>query len=193
MDARELQHQQHQQHHHQQHQQQSLLMGPTSYSTGNNMIPPPGQSAAAAAAAAARFPFTTLGPQSPSQSQSQQQSQQPQSRPLDAFNSSAGFDGSPASLRATGGAGGFGIDPNKKKRGRPRKYTPDGNIALRLAPSQSPASHVADSGGVGGSGGGGDSASDPPAKRNRGRPPGSGKRQLDALGNSYNVNFVGEN
>ncbi|KAL5862497.1 hypothetical protein ACOSQ3_000011 [Xanthoceras sorbifolium] len=136
-------------------QQPNILMGPTSYST-NNIIPQP--------SSAPRFQFNSLAPQSPP-SQSQPQ---PQSKSLDSF----GFDGSP-SFRA----GGFAIDPSKKKRGRPRKYTPDGNIALRLAPTQSPASH-ADSGG----GAADNSGSEPTAKRNRGRPPGSGKKQLDALG-----------
>ncbi|KAK1566441.1 hypothetical protein Q3G72_000007 [Acer saccharum] len=146
--------------------QPNMLMGPTSYST-NAMIPQP--------SSAPRFHFNSLAPpphSPPSQSQLQQQ---PHSKPID----SLAFDGSPS----FGGAGSFGIDPNKKKRGRPRKYTPDGNIAsnmtLRLAttPSPSPASHANSSAGAPAN-----SASDQPAKRNRGRPPGSGKKQLDALG-----------
>lgn len=107
------------------------------------------------------FPFNSLGvapPQSPPSSSKQV---------LPPLDSLSGLEG---------GSSSFG-DPNKKKRGRPRKYTPDGNIALRLGTTQpSPVSaslpsHPAVS-----------SPSDTPAKRNRGRPPGSGKRQLDALG-----------
>lgn len=150
-----------------QHGHSNILMGPSSFATNTTMIPPP----SSAAHAANRFQFSSLAPPSPSPSQSQAQ---PQSKPPDSLSAVNPFDGS-QSLRA--GGGGFAIDPSKKKRGRPRKYAPDGNIALRLAPTQSPASHGGDSGG-----GGDTSASEPPAKRNRGRPPGSGKRQLDALG-----------
>ncbi|XP_050376264.1 AT-hook motif nuclear-localized protein 13 [Argentina anserina] len=105
--------------------------------------------------------------------------QQPPSKPLDSMSPSP-FDGS---LRPSG-SGGFSIDSSstasagKKKRGRPRKYSPDGNIALGLAPAQVSASapvvvHGESSATM---------SSDPPAKKNRGRPPGSGKKQLDALG-----------
>uniref|UniRef100_A0A1J3DC99 AT-hook motif nuclear-localized protein n=1 Tax=Noccaea caerulescens TaxID=107243 RepID=A0A1J3DC99_NOCCA len=92
-----------------------------------------------------------------------------------------------------------GSDPTKKKRGRPRKYAPDGNIALGLAPTSpllSAASNSYGGGGgdgvVGDSGGGGGNANsaDPPAKRNRGRPPGSSKKQLDALGGTAGVGFT---
>lgn len=64
----------------------------------------------------------------------------------------------------------------KKKRGRPRKYSPDGNIALGLAPVSSPvaATSAASAGDSGNA--------DAPPKKHRGRPPGSGKKQLDALG-----------
>ncbi|MFQ6627015.1 hypothetical protein Gotur_005932 [Gossypium turneri] len=79
----------------------------------------------------------------------------------------------------------------KKKRGRPRKYAPDGNIALQLAPTTQIPSHSADHAGndsvglpsVG-------AAAEPPPKRNRGRPPGSGKRQIDALGGVSGVGFT---
>ncbi|KAH9317697.1 hypothetical protein KI387_019466, partial [Taxus chinensis] len=67
------------------------------------------------------------------------------------------------------GMGGGSDSSGKKKRGRPRKYGPDGSMALALSPlaSSSP--------------GGGYSS--PLQKRGRGRPPGSGKKQrLAALG-----------
>lgn len=65
----------------------------------------------------------------------------------------------------------------KKKRGRPRKYSPDGNIALGLAPTHASPSSAPAAGDSG--------ASDAPPKKHRGRPPGSGKKQLDALGTCY--------
>ncbi|KAG6533435.1 hypothetical protein ZIOFF_007304 [Zingiber officinale] len=73
-------------------------------------------------------------------------------------------------LSAVRQGGVFNLDePMKKKRGRPRKYGPDGSMSLGLTPSS--ASGYSNSPG-----------SDPTAKR-RGRPPGSGKKQqLDALG-----------
>ncbi|CAN7091553.1 unnamed protein product [Brassica rapa subsp. narinosa] len=70
-----------------------------------------------------------------------------------------------------------GIDQSqqqvKRKRGRPRKYAPDGTIALGLAPT-SPLLGDGDSGRV----------NTNSAKRARGRPPGSIKKQYDALGTS---------
>ena len=78
----------------------------------------------------------------------------------------------------------------KKKRGRPRKYKPDGAVTLGLSPSSSSTPHSSNSGmgtmvstpGSGfGSGGSGSGA--PSEKRGRGRPPGSGKmQQLASLG-----------
>ncbi|OMO77253.1 hypothetical protein CCACVL1_15130 [Corchorus capsularis] len=102
---------------------------------------------------------------------------------------------------AAAAAGGLQLRYNsepamKKKRGRPRKYAPDGNIALlQLAPTTPISSNSAnhgggDSVGLGSSSGGGGAASEPPAKRNRGRPPGSGKRQIDALGGVGGVGFT---
>ncbi|KAG2676606.1 hypothetical protein I3843_12G061700 [Carya illinoinensis] len=160
---------------------QNMMVGPTSYpmlnaiATSNNnsnapimistssgggptMIPPP---------TAARFPFNSAV----------------SAKPLDSFNSSnnnnnAGpYDGSPPSRQS-----GFSIDTSsaaaKKKRGRPRKYSPDGNIALGLAPTPISSSSVANHGDSGST----MPSSEPPLKKHRGRPPGSGKRQLDALG-----------
>ncbi|XP_076912213.1 AT-hook motif nuclear-localized protein 10-like [Bidens hawaiensis] len=88
-------------------------------------------------------------------------------------------------------SGGYGIE-QKKKRGRPRKYSqsPDGGsgIALGLAPA--PVNAVG-----GGSlensneGSGGTTNLDSAGKKHRGRPPGSGKKQMDALG-SAGVGFT---
>lgn len=69
-------------------------------------------------------------------------------------------------------------DPVKKKRGRPRKYAPDGQVSLGLSPlparpKRSPAS---------------DSQA---LKRSRGRPPGTGrKQQLATLGKSFTFDMV---
>ncbi|WOL06999.1 AT-hook motif nuclear-localized protein 10-like [Canna indica] len=96
----------------------------------------------------------------------------PASKPVDMTSplyQGDGFSG----MRQGGGPGGMFnvVDQVKKKRGRPRKYGPDGSMALALTPSS--ASGYSNSPA---------SASDPASKR-RGRPPGSGKKQqLDALG-----------
>ncbi|KDP24418.1 hypothetical protein JCGZ_26547 [Jatropha curcas] len=121
--------------------------------------------------AAAGFPFNSVGPP-------RSQSKAPSSDGV--------FDGS-SPPSSTGMR--FSMEPAKKKRGRPRKYTPDGNIALGLSPT--PISSSANSLGHADSGGGTSGvASEPPAKRNRGRPPGSGKKQLDALGGVGGVGFT---
>ncbi|OMO58637.1 hypothetical protein COLO4_34452 [Corchorus olitorius] len=67
-----------------------------------------------------------------------------------------------------------GEQPVKKKRGRPRKYAPDGQVSLGLLPmpAKPKASSASDASGQ---------------KRNRGRPPGSGrKQQLANLGEWMN-------
>lgn len=71
----------------------------------------------------------------------------------------------------------------RKKRGRPRKYAPDGSMALALAPISSAAGGAAPPGQQPQHGFSISSPpSDPNAKR-RGRPPGSGKKkQFEALG-----------
>ncbi|KAL3619402.1 hypothetical protein CASFOL_036972 [Castilleja foliolosa] len=81
-------------------------------------------------------------------------------------------DGSPS---GSGGGGLFSSEQEsvRKKRGRPRKYSPDSSIGLGLSPA--PVSQIS-------SAGGGTPSADTPAKRNRGRPPGSVKKQMDALG-----------
>ncbi|CAL5429523.1 unnamed protein product [Camellia sinensis] len=109
----------------------------------------------------------------------------PSSKPMDSLNSQHYGDGS---LRPSG----FNIEPARKKRGRPRKYSPDGNIALGLAPTpttHAPVTPISSSVVGPGDTSVGTQSSDPPAKRSRGRPPGSGKKQLDALG-SFGVGFT---
>ncbi|GAU24833.1 hypothetical protein TSUD_157460 [Trifolium subterraneum] len=132
------------------HQQQSTIMvGPTSYApTNTSMISPNSSATNLMAPATARFPFSS----------SQQSSEPPFSVTHDAPPSS------PSTLA-------------KKKRGRPRKYSPDGNIALGLAPTRVSSPAAATSASAGDSGN-----ADAPPKKHRGRPPGSGKKQLDALG-----------
>lgn len=61
-------------------------------------------------------------------------------------------------------------EPVKKKRGRPRKYGPDGPVSLGLSPMSAPPNLTQGS-------------TSPSQKRSRGRPPGSGrKQQLATLG-----------
>lgn len=91
----------------------------------------------------------------------------PTSMPLDSLNVSP-YDGSHS--------GNFNVDSGKKRRGRPRKYAPDGNnIALGLTPTTVTSSLPH-----------GDLSvtpdSEQPARKARGRPPGSGKKQTNALG-----------
>ncbi|CAN0842867.1 AT-hook motif nuclear-localized protein 8 [Linum grandiflorum] len=180
-------------HLHQQHQQAAanMMMAPTPPSSYPTMIVPP-SSAAAAAAAAAGFPFNSVILRSPLT-----QPPPPESKPPLLSDVAAGsFDEpSPASSGMR-----FSIEPAKKKRGRPRKYTPDGNIALGLSTTPVSSSAAAagsvghgDSGGGEGSGGGAApafSSSDNPARRHRGRPPSSVKRQLDALGGVGGIGFT---
>lgn len=69
----------------------------------------------------------------------------------------------------------MGSEPLKRKRGRPRKYGPDGSMALGSAPKPPTVAINQSSGG---------SASPTSLKKVRGRPPGSGKKQqLELLGN----------
>ncbi|KAF3325545.1 putative lysozyme-like protein [Carex littledalei] len=81
---------------------------------------------------------------------------------------------------------GSGTEPVKKKRGRPRKYGPDGSMALALVPGGAtsagggltPPGFASSPGGVPGSG-------DGVKKPKGGRPPGSSKKvQMAALGSA---------
>nr|KJB25331.1 hypothetical protein B456_004G186000 [Gossypium raimondii] len=174
-------------------QAQQMVIGPTSSSyPSNSTLITSNQTANIPPSSAHRFSFNPLT--SPPQHHLQQfhqqhhhhqqhhQNQQPL-KPLHSLNSVA-FDGSPQFQ--------YNTEPTiKKKRGRPRKYAPDGNIALQLAPTTQIPSHSAnhagnDSVGLPSVG----AAAEPPPKRNRGRPPGSGKRQIDALGGVSGVGFT---
>ncbi|KAG4134775.1 hypothetical protein ERO13_D08G177700v2 [Gossypium hirsutum] len=174
-------------------QAQQMVIGPTSSSyPSNSTLITSNQTANIPPSSAHRFSFNPLT--SPPQHHLQQFHQQhhhhqqhhqnqQQLKPLHSLNSVA-FDGSPQFQ--------YNTEPTiKKKRGRPRKYAPDGNIALQLAPTTQIPSHSAnhagnDSVGLPSVG----AAAEPPPKRNRGRPPGSGKRQIDALGGVSGVGFT---
>lgn len=95
-----------------------------------------------------------------------------------------------------------GADTVKRKRGRPRKYGPDGSIAMALVPSPPPTAAAPPPPGVNFSPSmhqppslavpppsGMPSSPSPSTKKARGRPPGSGKKQpVEALG--ININFL---
>uniref|UniRef100_A0A803QUY5 AT-hook motif nuclear-localized protein n=1 Tax=Cannabis sativa TaxID=3483 RepID=A0A803QUY5_CANSA len=95
---------------------------------------------------------------------------------------------------------GSGNEPMKRKRGRPRKYGPDGTMALALSPSvpvshsggggfSSPHTGVAPPPSDGGLAGGPGSPSS--TKKARGRPPGSSKKQqLDGMGFGFTPHVI---
>lgn len=99
---------------------------------------------------------------------------------------------------AAASGGGGGEPMVKRKRGRPRKYGPDGTMALGLSPNPPSVGVTQSSGGgfssppptaaMSGGGGGPTSSS---LKKARGRPPGStGKKQrFDAFGNGPFIIF----
>lgn len=84
---------------------------------------------------------------------------------------------SPPAVSSHGGVGlGEGVsqaESVKRRRGRPRKYGPDGSVALALSPISSSAPY----GSVIGSSSASESGA-PTQKRGRGRPPGTGRKQL---------------
>lgn len=97
--------------------------------------------------------------------------------PLAMYRPDSTPPGMPQPVSGSGGAlvvsvSGSGGELVKKKRGRPRKYGPDGTMGSAVKAE------------AGGQSGGAGSNSNPDGKR-RGRPPGSGKKkQLDALGSA---------
>nr|GFC87849.1 AT-hook motif nuclear-localized protein 8-like [Tanacetum cinerariifolium] len=79
---------------------------------------------------------------------------------------------------------GYSFEPAKKKRGRPRKYSPvgdGGNVALGLSPGPVVSNLENSNDGSGGMTIA-DVNVDLSVRKHRGRPAGSGKKQLDALG-----------
>ncbi|KAG6633645.1 hypothetical protein CIPAW_12G062600 [Carya illinoinensis] len=131
-----------------------MMVGPTSYPMLNAIATSNNNSNAPIMISTTRFPFNSAV----------------SAKPLDSFNSSNNNNNAGPIDTSSAAA--------KKKRGRPRKYSPDGNIALGLAPTPISSSSVANHGDSGST----MPSSEPPLKKHRGRPPGSGKRQLDALG-----------
>ncbi|KAE9606841.1 putative PPC domain, AT hook, DNA-binding protein [Lupinus albus] len=129
-----------------------------------------------------QFTFTTMAhqhhrhhPQQPQRSLASVSNKNPSYQPVNINNSASPYVQDPSTalkpraLTAT--------DSGMKKRGRPRKYSNDGDsIALDMATAK--IQHVSSpplAGSV-------TSSTEPPAKKHRGRPPSSGKKQLDAIG-----------
>ncbi|KAF5201128.1 At-hook motif nuclear-localized protein [Thalictrum thalictroides] len=81
-------------------------------------------------------------------------------------------------------------EPMKRKRGRPRKYGPDGTMALALTPA--PQTQVVQNSGGGGfsPSSGGPASPSSSMKKSRGRPPGSGKKQQMAALGSAGIGFT---
>ncbi|CAA6655607.1 unnamed protein product [Spirodela intermedia] len=70
------------------------------------------------------------------------------------------------------------VEPVKRKRGRPRKYGPDGTMSLGLSPLSSTGPGAGSSPGSSGVVSmAGSGSAPPPQKRGRGRPPGTGRKQ----------------
>ncbi|XP_022720634.1 AT-hook motif nuclear-localized protein 10-like isoform X2 [Durio zibethinus] len=119
----------------------------------------------------------------------------PTYQPASSYGGAEGSTGGPpvTQAQALNMSMGMGNEPMKRKRGRPRKYGPDGTMPLALVPAPSTVSVTQSN-----SGGfpsppppsGGSATSPTSMKKARGRPPGSGKKQqLEALG-SAGVGFT---
>jgi len=139
---------------------------------------PPGMPPTSAANVMHGMPLAFNNPMAPSPGASSPMNMKPADMPLGPiYRPDSGAPG----LQQHPGSGGVAVSGGelvKKKRGRPRKYGPDGSIGLGLKSAAAAGTEAA-----GGRSGGGGSSSNPDGKR-RGRPPGSGKKkQLDALGN----------
>lgn len=84
---------------------------------------------------------------------------------------------------------GIGEPVVKRKRGRPRKYGPDGTMALALSPA-TPQSLPTPGGGVFSPSSLGSASPSSSMKKSRGRPPGSGKKQQMAALGSAGIGFT---
>uniref|UniRef100_A0A0D6R8S0 AT-hook motif nuclear-localized protein n=1 Tax=Araucaria cunninghamii TaxID=56994 RepID=A0A0D6R8S0_ARACU len=153
-----LQQQQHQQQHHQQQHQRGGSSAHSVHSAHNTAgMPPPASAPAGAIHAPAAM--------RPAVSSVINIASNPSSAPY-ASDSLAVAVAHGVNVGMGMGVGMVRAEPLKRKRGRPRKYGPDGSMALALAPMTAVAGPFS-----------------PSQKRGRGRPPGSGrKQQLAALG-----------
>ncbi|URD85185.1 AT-hook protein 1 [Musa troglodytarum] len=130
----------------------SVVVGPGSYGAGGSTIDPVVAANSAGMMQGMRLSFTPMASSAP--------------KPVDTTGSLYQGD-DVLGMRQTSV---FNMgELTKKKRGRPRKYGPDGSMSLALTPPSSALGFSSNP------------MSDPAAKH-RGRPPGSGKKQqLDAL------------
>uniref|UniRef100_A0ACD5THW3 Uncharacterized protein n=1 Tax=Avena sativa TaxID=4498 RepID=A0ACD5THW3_AVESA len=170
----------HQHHHHQQHQQQHQQQPAPGSATPPAPMPGSGM----------RLSFDQMVAKPPGEHQQQHPHQQHQHHAPGPMLYSAP---QPYATVPPPGSNALGMgELMRKKRGRPRKYAPDGSMALALAPLSS-ASGGAPTPPPGQQQQHGFSISSPPSDPNakrRGRPPGSGKKkQFEALG-SWGISFT---
>ncbi|CAL9204200.1 AT-hook motif nuclear-localized protein 10-like isoform X1 [Musa acuminata AAA Group] len=131
----------------------TVVVGPGSYGAGGSTIDPVVAPNTAGMMQGMRLSFTPMASSAP--------------KPVDTTGSL--YQGDDVSGMRQTSVFNMG-ELTKKKRGRPRKYGPDGSMSLALTPPSSALGFSSNP------------LSDPAAKH-RGRPPGSGKKQqLDALG-----------